>query len=138
MQQLSDNDISFWISNQRNHYDNAILYHDWVLSKLLTQLMTIPNDGQRTFLYTSDHGNEVGHVRNYAGHSPKTEAGYRVPVIIWQPALKPRISHQPINIAEFNNNLLLLLNLSQEKNSKTNWLSTDYLFRPVKHWPYWN
>ena len=35
-------------------------------------------------MYLSDHGQEVGHVSDRAGHSPMTASGYRIPAVIWQ------------------------------------------------------
>ena len=35
-------------------------------------------------MYLSDHGQEVGHSKDFAGHSPGTAAGYRIPVLIWR------------------------------------------------------
>ena len=37
-------------------------------------------------MYLSDHGQEVGHVKDHAGHSKSTEAGYRIPAFFWQDA----------------------------------------------------
>ena len=42
-------------------------------------------------MYLSDHGQEVGHGGNHAGHSPSTASGYRIPTIIWRNGLsKPQ------------------------------------------------
>jgi len=34
-------------------------------------------------LYVSDHGQEVGHYRNFAGHSSTDPSGYQVPFLFW-------------------------------------------------------
>jgi len=35
-------------------------------------------------MYLSDHGQEVGHVSDRAGHSPSTASGYRIPAVVWR------------------------------------------------------
>lgn len=46
--------------------------------------LATPDTRQKTLLYAPDHGNEVRHVGNHVGHSPRTEAAYAVPVMDWQ------------------------------------------------------
>ncbi len=38
----------------------------------------------RAWMYLSDHGQEVGHVSDRAGHSPATASGYRIPAVVWR------------------------------------------------------
>ena len=65
----------------RNAYDSAIHYHDAVVAATLEMTRTL---GQAaTWVYFSDHGQEVGHVSNHVGHSVSTADGYRVPLLIW-------------------------------------------------------
>jgi len=54
-------------------YDAALLYHDFVVSETLqlTRRAGRPGD-YRAWMYLSDHGQEVGHVSDRAGHSPTT------------------------------------------------------------------
>lgn len=80
---MKSKNLSFNTIAQRNNYDNAVRFHDFVLSNLLTNFISIDPNHKKTFIYTSDHGNEVGHYRNFSGHSPKTQAGYSVPLFIW-------------------------------------------------------
>jgi len=42
------------------------------------------DDAYRAWIYLSDHGQEVGHVSDRAGHSPNTASGYRIPAVIWR------------------------------------------------------
>ena len=67
---------------RRNEYDAALLNHDLLVSELLD--LTRADDGYRAWMFLSDHGQEVAHERDHAGHSPGTAAGYRIPALIWQ------------------------------------------------------
>lgn len=82
---LKNKGTSLWVRRQRQEYDAALLYHDEVVAEMLrlTQLQASAQ-GRVAWMYLSDHGQEVGHVRNHAGHSKSTEAGYRIPAIIWR------------------------------------------------------
>ena len=69
----------------RQDYDAALLYHDFVVSETLQLTRTIGRSGgYRAWMYLSDHGQEVGHGSDRAGHSPNTESGYRIPAIVWR------------------------------------------------------
>jgi heptose-I-phosphate ethanolaminephosphotransferase len=73
----------FWVRNARNQYDNAILYGDHVLHALLGMLQQAAGGDPATFVYVSDHGQEVGHSRNFSGHSASDPSGYEIPLIMW-------------------------------------------------------
>lgn len=73
---------SAWVRHQRDSYDNAMLYQDHVLAQLLRSFRADLGPESGSFLYTSDHAQEVGHTRDFAGHAP-TEAGYVVPLLLW-------------------------------------------------------
>jgi len=76
---------SAWVRRFRQEYDAALLYHDFVVSELLQQTRTAGKPGDyRAWMYLSDHGQEVGHVSDRAGHSPSTASGYRIPALIWR------------------------------------------------------
>ena len=78
---------SKWVRHLREHYDGAMLYHDRVLSELLDATIKIPDpQGYRAWFFLSDHGQEVGHEVDRAGHSSITAAGFRIPAIFWQSA----------------------------------------------------
>lgn len=76
---------SAWVRKFRQEYDAALLYHDFVVSETLqlTRRAGRPG-GYRAWMYLSDHGQEVGHAGNHAGHSPSTPSGYRIPTVIWR------------------------------------------------------
>ena len=125
----------------RNHYDNAILYHDHVVAELITRLKSSDPDKQKkTLLYAADHGNDVGHTSNRVGHSPHTEAGYAVPVIFWQ-AGQPRISRleqHPILTDSLDTNALLLMGVRwTDADWRQSWFSADYAWEPPPDWPPW-
>ncbi len=76
---------SSWTREARQDYDAALLYHDGVLSELLGQLRgSLGAAGRGAWMYLSDHGQEVGHEIDHAGHSAATQAGYRIPALIWR------------------------------------------------------
>jgi heptose-I-phosphate ethanolaminephosphotransferase len=74
-----------WLRELRQTYDAAIRYHDGVVAETarLTRKFT-PEEGQGAWMYLSDHGQEVGHSMDHAGHSSATEAGYRIPMLLWR------------------------------------------------------
>lgn len=76
---------SAWVRRFRQEYDAALLYHDFVVSELLQQTRNAGKPGEdRAWMYLSDHGQEVGHGSDRAGHSPSTASGYRIPTVIWR------------------------------------------------------
>ncbi|MDN6886014.1 phosphoethanolamine transferase [Variovorax sp. CAN2819] len=76
---------SAWVRRFRQEYDAALLYHDFVVSELLQQTRAPGKPGEyRAWMYLSDHGQEVGHVSDRAGHSPSTASGYRIPAVVWR------------------------------------------------------
>jgi heptose-I-phosphate ethanolaminephosphotransferase len=76
---------SAWVRRFRQEYDAALLYHDFVVSELLQMTRQVGTAGEyRAWVYLSDHGQEVGHSTDRAGHSPSTASGYRIPTIIWR------------------------------------------------------
>ncbi|MDQ0590381.1 phosphoethanolamine transferase [Variovorax paradoxus] len=82
---LVKNGRSAWVRRFRQEYDAALLYHDFVVSELLQQTRSTGRpDDYRAWMYLSDHGQEVGHGSDRAGHSPSTASGYRIPAVIWR------------------------------------------------------
>ncbi|RZL86853.1 MAG: phosphoethanolamine transferase [Variovorax sp.] len=74
-----------WVRRFRQEYDAALLYHDFVVSELLRMTRQTGTTGDyRAWMYLSDHGQEVGHGTDRAGHSPSTASGYRIPAIVWR------------------------------------------------------
>lgn len=137
---LKQRDIDPWIRSLRNDYDNAILYEDSLLAQFLDSLRADAVPDFRSFTVVSDHGNEVGHEIDYAGHSPNTKAGYQVPVIMWSDRLASTGVDQTktLNTAELDNNLMQLMGLKDKSAPPQHyWLDDDYQFKPEANWPYW-
>ncbi|HSW15868.1 MAG TPA: sulfatase-like hydrolase/transferase [Ramlibacter sp.] len=96
---LAQRGRSAWVRKFRQEYDAALLYHDFVVAETLQLTRSIGQDGgYRAWMYLSDHGQEVGHEGNHAGHSPSTAGGYRIPTVVWRssstPALDPAGAEQ--------------------------------------------
>ncbi len=83
-QKLARRGYSPWTAHFREEYDAAVLYHDKIVSRILEMAAQVPQQGYKAAFYLSDHGQEVGHEVDKAGHSLTTAAGYRIPAIIWQ------------------------------------------------------
>ena len=76
---------SGWVRKSRQEYDSAILYSDFVVAETLQLARSAGRqDGHRAWMFLSDHGQEVGHGGNHAGHSPQTASGYRIPAVVWR------------------------------------------------------
>ena len=91
----------------------------------------------RGLIFLSDHGNEVGHVKNFAGHSPTTEAGFKIPIIMWDSAnhLPTGVFRQPIDATQLDANLLHLMGLRHNGNkSAPLWTDKAYSFTIPNYW----
>lgn len=83
--QMEKKGRSAWVRQLREEYDSALLYHDSVVSDMLQLTRDVAKPHNHVaWMYLSDHGQEVGHVGNHVGHSPRTAGGYRIPAIVWQ------------------------------------------------------
>ena len=66
------------------HYDNSILYNDYVLDQIITKAQ----DKDCILIYFSDHGEEIYEVDDYMGHGnaanrPDATLQLHVPLMIW-------------------------------------------------------
>ena len=75
-----------WLRALRNDYDDALRYHDGVVAATLDLCRRAGNG--TAWVDLSDHGQEVGHSIDHAGHSAATPEGYRIPLMVWRPALE--------------------------------------------------
>lgn len=83
MQQLKSAGRSAATRQARNDYDDAVQCGATVLGQVLT-LLNAQRPGRAVeLLYFSDHGQEVGHHRDFAGHSQQDASGYSVPMLWW-------------------------------------------------------
>jgi heptose-I-phosphate ethanolaminephosphotransferase len=71
-----------WVRTARNHYDNSILYTDYVLSQIV-KILDNDKNINRSLLYLSDHSNDVGHESAFVGHAPTKKSGYEIPFIYY-------------------------------------------------------
>ena len=67
-----------------NHYDNAVLYNDFILNAVIERVKL--EDANSFVLYLSDHGEELYNDLNMAGHNEDTPTNsmYEIPFILWQ------------------------------------------------------
>ncbi|WP_158655140.1 phosphoethanolamine transferase [Flavivirga eckloniae] len=67
-----------------NHYHNAVLYNDFIISELIKQVDSLHT---KSFaLYFSDHGEEVFDDLNMAGHNEDiySKKMFDIPFVLWQ------------------------------------------------------
>lgn len=76
------------VQQSRNDYDDAIYCGAQALGDLLKAVQAARADRAVSAIYFSDHGQEVGHHRDFSGHSEQDDSGYTIPLWIWhnQPA----------------------------------------------------
>lgn len=84
----ADYDEKKWSESQRGiiaHYDNATLYNDYVINKLIDKC----RDKNVCLIYFSDHGEEVYDARDYMGHGDISKTKelldyqVRIPFMMW-------------------------------------------------------
>lgn len=70
--------------NKINHYDNAVLYNDFVVNAIIEKIKSTNTNS--FVLYLSDHGEELYRDRNMAGHNEDTptQLMYEIPFMLWQ------------------------------------------------------
>lgn len=71
-----------------NEYDNAVLYNDFIVSRILSYLEQYNQSSTENIaglVYLSDHGEEVFDSREYAGHGQADVSRHHVeiPFIVW-------------------------------------------------------
>ena len=111
---------SFWIRQQRDEYDNAILYGDYVLSEIIRRTAAATAARPAALLFSSDHGQEVGHTRNHAGQSPGQNSGYEIPMLLWEsavgaivgPGQKATLQSRPYQTDHLNDTVLGLMKVT--------------------------
>ena len=67
----------------RGEYDNAIYCGANVLAEILKTAQAARADRALSVLYFSDHGQEVGHHENFAGHTQRYLSGFSIPMLLW-------------------------------------------------------
>jgi heptose-I-phosphate ethanolaminephosphotransferase len=69
-----------------DEYDNAILYNDYILSRI-TKILEAQNNTSSYMCFFADHGEEVYDNRPFMGHAsrfPVPIEQLRIPLILWQ------------------------------------------------------
>lgn len=69
-----------------NTYDNTIAYTDFVLSKVIEQLDTLPKHYKTSMLYVSDHGESLGESGVYLHGLPYSfspQQQRHIPMLLW-------------------------------------------------------
>jgi heptose-I-phosphate ethanolaminephosphotransferase len=104
----------------RNDYDDAVQCGANVLGQVVTLLHQQRPGRAVDLLYVSDHGQEVGHHRNFAGHSQQDASGYAIPMLWWSrtadgqaPAAAPDgLAARPFRLDHIDHALQHLLGIS--------------------------
>lgn len=68
----------------RNEYDNAVYCGSQAVASLLDTLYKARSQRAISAFYFSDHGQEVGHTRDFSGHSEEDESGHTIPAWTWE------------------------------------------------------
>ena len=119
------------VRESRNDYDNATYCGARSVAQLLEVVAQARPDRAVRALYFSDHGQEVGHFRDFSGHSEQDESGYTVPLWIWSnrkaTALESPALNQPIRLDTLDQTLQHLMGVrSRWYDPKQDFLSTQY------------
>lgn len=126
---------AFWAVMQRNQYDNALLYSDHVLRETLD--MTRARAAVSAWLFVPDHGEDVAHYTNFAGHNSRVRSMYEVPMVFWASAGfgparvgEDALQRRPYQLDVLDHTLLGLLAVSGEYYDPAKDIFSDE-FRPV-------
>ena len=120
MQQLQAAGRSAAIRQARNDYDDAVHCGASVLGQITTLLHQQRPGRAVELLYFSDHGQEVGHHRNFAGHSQQDASGYAIPMVWWSrtangqapAALPDGLAARPFRLDHIDQTLQRLLGIT--------------------------
>lgn len=115
----------------RNAYDNAVHCGGQAVGQMLQAVVQARAGRPVVALYFSDHGQEVGHHRDFAGHSSQDDSGYTVPLWLWsnRPLPSAALAHQaqPILLDTLDHALHSLLGIgSRWYAPHSDWLSPAY------------
>lgn len=132
-----------WLRAQRDDYDAAVRFHEGVVAASLDATARAAGaSGRATWLYVSDHGQEVGHTTNHAGHSPGTASGYRIPLLLWRSADQgpwPKgLGERPFRLDWWAPLMADVLGLAWPgRLGAQSLLSADYHWQPPPKWGDW-
>lgn len=102
--------------HSRNDYDNAVYCGSQAVASLLDTLYKARSHRAISAFYFSDHGQEVGHNRDFSGHSEVDESGHTIPAWTWvyQPGQKPeavRVNHEAYSLDKADQTIEQLLHI---------------------------
>jgi len=107
---------AFWAVNNRNYYDNAILYADTILKRSIE--LCRASAQPIAWLYAPDHGEDVAHYSNFCGHNALVLSQYEIPMIYWRSASFPapavevgELRRRPYQLDYLDHTLLGLLGI---------------------------
>lgn len=131
MQAMQAQGRSARIRQSRNDYDDATFCGARSVARMLQEVAQARADRAVHAMYFSDHGQEVGHHRDFAGHSEQDESGYTVPLWVWRNALSRPLSDRhldaPIPLDTLDHALQQLLGIhSRWYMPQLDFLSTQY------------
>jgi heptose-I-phosphate ethanolaminephosphotransferase len=131
-----------WLQRQRDDYDAALRFHTGVVARALDATVAASAAAPATWVFVSDHGQEVGHTFRHAGHSPSTASGYRIPLVMWRsPDLGPwpaDLAQRPFRADAWGPLLGDLLGLSWPGAERArSLLSAEYRWEPPPRMPQW-
>ncbi len=119
MQQLKAAGRSASIRQARNDFDDAVQCGATVLGQVVTLLHQQRPGRAVDLLYFSDHGQEVGHHRDFAGHSLQDASGYAIPMVWWSrtadgqaPAVPDGLAARPFRLDHIDQALQHLLGIT--------------------------
>lgn len=136
--QFDKYDIGLITKKHRDTYDNSVVYQDWIFHELFAKIKS-NNSDVRSLTFLSDHGNEVGHEKDHAGHSANTEAGFQIPIILWQnKPMTTGVNHKDaIDASLLDNHLITLMGIETKTPQPVSWTDERYRFMPSQNFPYW-
>jgi len=88
MLELKQKGIYNWALVFRNLYDNSVLYSDMIRYRLLLMLKNSKESKHSSWLYISDHGQDVCHHTNFSGHNFKAKEQWEIPMLFWSSDIK--------------------------------------------------
>lgn len=135
--EMDKHHIGMITKQHRDNYDNSVIYQDWIFNEIFNKIKA-DNSHKRSMTFLSDHGNEVGHEKDYAGHSNTTEAGFQVPIILWQnnPTVTGIELQKKVDASLLDNYLLTIMGIKTKSAQPTIWTDNNYQF-DMEHFPYW-
>lgn len=108
---------AFWAIILRNNYDNAMLYTDHILKRILDLCKTV-SDQPIAWIFVPDHGEDVAHYTNFVGHNTRVISQYEVPMLFWRSSSfkmvktdLDNVRHRPYQLDLLDHTLLGLLSI---------------------------